>query len=109
MLREEVVGGVGALVGEEVRGEVREEVIGRVGALVGEEVGGGVGAKGVRSPTTLSRPLVPTLPVREEVGIAAARMAALICAAVAAGFRALYSTTKPVTCGVAIDVLLYDV
>ena len=56
----------------------------------------------------MSRPLVATLPVREEVGVAAPRMAALICATVAAGFRALYSATALVMCGVAIKVPLYD-
>ena len=61
-----------------------------------------------QNPATLSRSPVNTLPLREDVAVPALRMAALICAAVAPEFRALYSATAPETCGVAIDVPLHD-
>lgn len=83
---EEVVGG--EVVGEDVVGE----------DVVGEEVGGGV------SPAMLTRPPVTTLPESEVVGVAPARMPALISVAVIAGYSALNSAATPVTCGVAIDV-----
>ena len=78
--------------------------VGGVGVLEGEEV---VGTDGVIKPATLSRPLVRTLPLSEVVGVAPWRMASLTCAAVAEGFRALYSAAAPATCGVAIDVPEY--
>ena len=79
--------------------------VGGAGALLREEV---VGADGVKNPATLS--LLPdnTLPSREAVAVPVLRMVALISAAFALGFCALYSVTGPLMCGITIDVPLYD-
>ncbi len=99
-MRQLAVGGGDGEDGALVRGGV-----GGAGALLREEV---VGADGVKNPATLS--LLPdnTLPSREAVAVPVLRMVALISAAFALGFCALYSMTAPLTCGVAINVPLYD-
>jgi hypothetical protein len=51
---------------------------------------------------------VTVKPAREDVGFAAPRIAARICAAVAVGNAAAYKATAPDTCGVAMDVPLYE-
>ena len=79
---------VGVPVGDEVVGDevVGDEVVGD--EVVGDCVVGEVVGEGVCS-AMLTRPPVATLPLSEVVGVAPARMAALISAAVAAGYIAL--------------------
>ena len=63
------------------------------------------------APRTRSRRAarrVTVLPASDAVGTALPRIAALICAAVEPGWLAAYSATAPVTCGVAIEVPLYE-
>lgn len=61
-----------------------------------------------QKPLTFRRPPVAVMPLSEAVGTALLRMALRICAAVAPGFEAAYRAAPPVTCGVAIDVPLYE-
>ncbi len=63
---------------------------------------------GRQKPLTSSRPPVTVLPASDGVGMVAARIAALICAALAFGFSDFYSATAPATCGEAIDVPEYE-
>ena len=62
----------------------------------------------IQNPLTLSRPPETHLPDSDAVGTALDRIALLIVAAEAPGCEAAYSAAAPVTCGVAIEVPLYD-
>ncbi len=61
-----------------------------------------------QNPLTFSLPCVTHLPVSEGVGAALFKIAALIIAAVLPGYAAAYNAAAPVTCGVAIEVPLYE-
>lgn len=100
--------GVGVLVGVAVA--VGVTVL--VGVTVGVEVdvGTGVGVDGEpeKSPFRFNLPPVTVRPASDAVGAAFERIAFRICSAVAFGNAEAYSAIAPVTCGVAIEVPLYD-
>jgi len=62
----------------------------------------------VGNAATFRRPPVLVLPVSDAVGVAVPRIAALIWAAVAPLCVDAYNAAAPVTCGVAIEVPLYE-
>ena len=61
-----------------------------------------------KAARALISPPVATLPARLDTGTAVERIDERICAAVASGFAAASSATRPATWGVAIEVPLYD-
>ena len=61
-----------------------------------------------QKPLTFRRPPVTVMPLSDAVGTALLRMALRICAAVAPLCVDAYSAAAPLTCGVAIEVPLYE-
>lgn len=64
--------------------------------------------RSAQKPLTFNRPPVTVFPLREAVATVLERMASLIVAADAPECDAAYNAAAPVTCGVAIEVPLYD-